>query len=441
MVFTGLKQRTIIMNRYISPVISSVDIPAKLNPGFYTLDNGVSVYEMAGGNTEIIKIDINIPAGSYYQNKPFCAASVNRMLTEGTTGFSSVEISEKTDYYGAFLQGGSDKDNAVMTLLVPRRHIEALMPLLAAVILSPVFPEHELGVFLQKQKQHFRIEQTKVRVLANAAYENTMFGSSHPYGIKPEEKDFGNINRELLTAFHRKHYFRDKWKIMVSGMIKPSDRSLINSYFGQIQFNNVDIKAITLPDISAAKVFVHREDAVQSAIRMGIRVPNRTHPDYPLLSLLNTLLGGYFGSRLMQNLREEKGYTYGIYSFLVNQARATSLNIATEVGADVTGPAIKEIYKEIRLLLEEPVSTEELNRVKSQIMGDLMRAMDGPFARADLLFSLLESGFGPDYIADYVQKIKDSTPESILEIAGKYLRISDMVEVVSGPDKNFRQRL
>lgn len=423
------------MNRYAPPTLNPVLLTGSLNPDSYRLDNGIEVYELSGGSADVIKIDILLAAGSRYQPTPLCASAANRLLTEGTESFSSSQISERVDYHGAFLQGNSDKDHASLTLLVPRRHLEALLPLFAEVMVSPRFPSDELDIFRDKRKQRFLIEQTKVKVLAQAVFNQAIFGSHHPYGHRLQLSDFDHLSREQLTAFHKQHYLKGGWKIVVSGTTHPSDRRLLNHYLGQIRFDAAPFQEKRLPDLpeSASSRFALRDDAVQSALRLGITMPVRNHPDYVGLTVLNTLLGGYFGSRLMQNLREEKGFTYGIHSVLIPLVKASFLVIVSEVGSDVTLPALQEIYHEVTRLSEEEAGEEELNLVKSQMVGEMIRLLDGPFAKADYLASLLDHNLLPSSIESEVAEIMAITPTRIMELANRYLPLSGLTRVVSGP--------
>jgi predicted Zn-dependent peptidase len=179
-------------------------------------------------------------------------------------------------------------------------------------------------------------------------------------------------------------------------------------------------------------VFLHKEGALQSAIRIGRRIITRSHPDYPGLSVLNTLLGGYFGSRLMSNIREDKGYTYGIGSAVVSLSAAGYFFISTEVGADVTSAALDEIYKEVELLRREAVDQEELAMVRNYMMGSFLKGIDGPFALIDRFKTIHLSGLDYDYFDRYLRTLESIGPEELKDLAVRYFDRNDLCELVVG---------
>jgi zinc protease len=159
---------------------------------------------------------------------------------------------------------------------------------------------------------------------------------------------------------------------------------------------------------------------------------NRKHEDFSGLQILNTVLGGYFGSRLMNNIREDKGYTYGIGSGISSLQQAGYLFMATEVGADVCSAALTEIYKEIELLKNEPIGEEELNLVRNYMLGSMLGSLENVFSHADKFKNIYFSGLDYDYYTNYIATVKAITAEDLLAIANKYLTTDHFIEVVIG---------
>jgi predicted Zn-dependent peptidase len=178
--------------------------------------------------------------------------------------------------------------------------------------------------------------------------------------------------------------------------------------------------------------FIEKPDAIQSAVRVGRLLFNKKDPDYFKFQVLNTVLGGYFGSRLMANIREDKGYTYGIGSGLASLVNGGYFFISTEVGVDVTNNTLSEIYKEIKLLREQPVNNEELETVRNYVLGQFLRSVDGPYSLADKFKAIWEFGLGYDYFENYFKAVKTITPKEIQELANKYLQEEDLIELVVG---------
>ena len=150
------------------------------------------------------------------------------------------------------------------------------------------------------------------------------------------------------------------------------------------------------------------------------------------MQVLSMVLGGYFGSRLMQNLRERNGFTYGVFSAMVNFQNAGYLAIATQVGTEVTEQALEQIATEIETLRNEPVPEQELALVKNIMAGEMMRILDGPFGIADVTTENILCGFDNSHIADNLRRIRTTTPEELRVLAQKYLDPNDIVTVVAG---------
>jgi predicted Zn-dependent peptidase len=180
------------------------------------------------------------------------------------------------------------------------------------------------------------------------------------------------------------------------------------------------------------EIIIDKPDAIQSAIRMGARSITRSHADFPGLQVLNCVLGGYFGSRLMANIREDKGYTYGIGSAVVALKDAGYLFIATEVGTEVCSSALEEIEKEINLLQTEPVEEEELNLVRNYMLGSMLGSLENAFSHADKFKNVYFSGLSYAYYENYINTVKNITAEELKKMANTYLQTADFTKVIVG---------
>jgi predicted Zn-dependent peptidase len=221
----------------------------------------------------------------------------------------------------------------------------------------------------------------------------------------------------------------------VAGKVNSNQIALINRHFGSDAWgtpNGVVACHHQLEPAADKKIFIPKPDAVQCAIRIGKATINKLHPDYQYLNVVNMILGGYFGSRLMSNIREEKGYTYGIGSGLVSYQKAGSFVIVSEVGKNVLPQALVEVYKEINKLRDDLVPNQELTLVKNYMMGGILRNFDGPFALLDSFRGLLEYNLEYDYLDNMINVVKSITPEQVRDIAQKYLDVNSLYEVVVG---------
>jgi len=399
------------------------------------LDNGIPIYLVNAGSQDVVKIEFLFSAGNYYQQIPLEAAVINAMLTEGTEHFSSSEIAEKLDYLGAYIQQSVDQDAATVSLLALKKHLPQALEIIEDVIKHPSFPSGELQTLLAKRKQQFVVDQTKVQYLAREKFNEKLFGGTHPYGQVLKAEHFDLLNPEQLLTFHCRYYMNESTKIIVSGKVDDTVVDLINKHFGNdilAKGSVQEFPSSSFQTTTEKHFFVEKQDAVQSAIRVGKMLVNRAHPDFNRLMVLNTVLGGYFGSRLMKNIREDKGYTYGIHSIAVTLQEAGYMVIVSEVGTDVCKEALKEIHLEIKKLREAPVSLEELQVAKNYMMGEVLRSFDGPFAISESVRTLAEYGLGYDYYDQMVSTIQNITPMELIDLANKYYTEGGMIEVVAG---------
>jgi predicted Zn-dependent peptidase len=258
-----------------------------------------------------------------------------------------------------------------------------------------------------------------------------IFGESHPYGRVYELEDFETLTLEDIRQHYKTHYDWGNANILVAGAIDEKSIALLNDTFGHIQ-PKISVEAPTYPlaDYTAKKERFSLKDAQQAALRVGMRSIDRSHSDFYKFSFVNTLFGAHFSSRLMTNIREDKGYTYGIYSYLSNYKNGNAWEISAEVGTSVADAALQEIYHEMERLSKEPVSNEEMLLVKNYLSGRLLSGLDGVFKQATYYKALLIFGLNYGYIYGLIKTIQTITAEDVMQIAQKYLQKESMTELV-----------
>jgi len=428
-----------ILNRTKQPKIFSINNVTLIKPSAYTLDNGIKCFAFSAGTQDLIKIQFAFYAGSSHQKKALSAFSANKLLTEGTTKFSSEEIANKVDYYGSYIELMAEKDMAYVSLYTLNKHIKSTLPLLEDIIKNSIFPEHELTIFLKNQKQEFITNSEKVNFIARAKFNEFIFGSEHPYGANAILSDFDKIKSSDLKSFHKANYHANNCFIVLAGSVNQEIIKTLNCSFGGTDWKLKTVQSsIKIPAIKtneAKNYLIKKEKAVQSSVRIGKVLFNKTTKDYHGLQVLNTLFGGYFGSRLMMNIREDKGYTYGIGSAIISLHQSGYFFITSEVGVDVCSKAIEEIYKELKKIRTEKVKLSELTTVKNYMTGSFLRSIDGPFALAERFTSIYEYGLDYEYYENLFQTIKTITPTKITELAEQYLNENSMFELVVGNKK------
>lgn len=424
-----------LLNRKKQPQLNSFAKLVLASPIKITLDNGMLVYMLHGGTQELTRIDLIFKAGSWYQPKTYVAYSVNKLLKEGTRHFSSNEISEKLDFYGTFLDTIPERDNAYVMLYSLNKHLDNTLPLLEEIVKAPVFPEEEIQLFINKEKQRFTVSSQKVKYIARTNFQEVIFGPQHPYGVKLKDTDFDQLEHDTFCRFHEEQYTPANCTIIVSGLIPSNLPEKLNALFGKNDWGKAQPLNLQIPEIQSSEQHFYKiikEDSLQSGIRIGRPLFNRSHPDYLAMSVLNNVLGGYFGSRLMTNLREDKGYTYGVGSGIVSFLNSGYFFITSELGSDYAESAVTEIMNEIKILREELVPESELELVKNYIYGSFLRSIDVPVALADKFRNVMEHNLDFTFYERFLETVKNITSEELRQLAQKYLQEKDLWTVMAG---------
>ncbi|HNW97284.1 MAG TPA: pitrilysin family protein [Bacteroidales bacterium] len=424
------------INRTIQPKIKSVEQVSLPKPIISELDNGIKVYAFDAGTEEVIKIEFVVEAGSWYQDKKLQAFSTIKMLTEGTKNHTAAELAEIFDFYGAYVETESERDYTYITLYTLNKNVEKLLPVFAEIIKEPVFPKKELSVLLTNTKQDQMVSMQKVSYVARIKFAEQLYGSSHPYGISPKPEDYRKITTDDLMQFYKKYYVPENIRIVISGKIQKNIIELLNTHFGKSKNTSGKKKITKLFPVEPAKEkkqIILQQNALQSGLRLGKILFSRNHPDFIGMNILSTILGGYFGSRLMTNIREDKGYTYGIGSAIISMRHSGYIFIASDVSANCREKAVDEIYKEIERLRKEPVPQKELELVKNYMAGTFLRKIDGPFAIAERFISTLDYGLDfNEYFTNYINTIKSITSEEIIKLASRHLQNNSFFETICG---------
>ncbi len=405
-------------------------IKAKQRP----LKNSASFFVIEGGEQDIVKLDFLYEAGSWYQNQPLVASITNAMLREGSTRLSARELSEQLDFYGAYFQPINENNYAGITLYTLNKYLEGSLSLISEMLHTPSFPEAELEILLNKRKQGYTIEMTKVENLARKNFLSSLFGREHPYGQFAELSDYDKITKKQLDSHFKQYYLKSNdFSIIASGKIDDSLSELLDTFFvSDRQANKIKRSKPSLNPSKQKRIHIEKADALQTAIRIGKPTINKLHADFIELDIVNTIIGGYFGSRLMTNLREEKGYTYGIYSVLGSLRESGYFGVMTEVAAEVADASLDEIRKELKKIRTEKISLVELQTVRNFMLGELLRMFDGSFALSTQFKSIYEYGLDYSFYDKYLYHIQNITPNRILELANFYLHEDSMYTVTAG---------
>jgi predicted Zn-dependent peptidase len=422
-----------MINRTIAPPIKdAVEFDLKLKPyEKYVLKNGVEVYAIDAGAEEVLQVEWIFYAGNWFEKNNLVAASTNFLLKNGTSTKSAFQVNEHFEYYGSYLNRNCYNETATLTLHCLNKHVETLLPVVRELLTDSVFPEEEIRIYKQNMKQRLNVNLKKCDFVAGRLIDAYLYGEDHPYGRYTRFEDFDAVSRESVVDFYKQYYQDGRFILFVSGKLPANLFALLDQYFGDL--NNKPITLAEIPFHGAEEKkyrVINDPQGVQGAIRMGTHFPNRHHPDFVKTQVLNNVFGGFFGSRLMSHIREEKGYTYGIYSYLENHIQQSAWVISTEAGRDVCEPAITEVYKEMAILRDEPVDEDELLLVRNYMMGSILGDLDGPFQIINRWKNIVLNGLGDDYFYQQIDTIRKVSATELQELANKYLVPENFYELV-----------
>lgn len=423
------------MNRKKAPAIKDATaFTLKLKPyDHYTLDNGVPVYCIHAGSQEVLQLEWVFYAGNCYEDTRGVAAATNFLLKNGTSAKTAFELNEAFDYYGAWCNRTCYNETAVVSLHCLTKHLGTLLPVVQEMLFDSVFPEEELQIYKQNAGQRLMVNLKKCEFVAGRLIDSYVYGDNHPYGVYTTPLDITSLELAPVKAFYERYYKQGKCALFVSGFLPPDLREQLNKNFGQA---SISAPSGSLPvahamPVAEKKFRVQNDpEAVQGAVRLATPFPNRHHPDFQKAIVLNNVFGGFFGSRLMSNIREDKGYTYGIYSYIQNHIQQSAWLVSTEAGKDVCEATIEEVYKEMALLREELVPEDELNLVRNYMIGGILGDLDGPFHIMAKWKNIILNNLDERYFYESIETIKNVRAEELRELANRYLQPDNFYELV-----------
>ncbi|HRI28928.1 MAG TPA: pitrilysin family protein [Chitinophagales bacterium] len=423
------------LDRSLAPSLQPVTQLHLQPPQAVKLNNGLQTYLFNTETQDIILIKLIFNAGKWQEPQPLVAKFTNSLIEEGTAHFTSRQLAEKIEFYGANLITRTGANHAEVNLSCLTRHLPHLLPILQELVTQATFPEQELQTEKQKARQRLAVAQQKNDYLAEQRFKALLYGSSHPYGYPTTPDAINAIQTSMLHAFYHTHYTPANCTAYIGGKFTNQHLQLINRYLGATTWNSPPPPQHTIapaPPYQPAKEYISKPGSLQAALFIGKPMFSKNHPHYMPLLFVNTLLGGFFGSRLMRNIREDKGYTYGIYSALVSMLQSGYFYIAAEVGQNVWQAAVEEIYKEIHRLQTQPVAPNELLTAKNYTLGKLLGQIDGTINTLATVQGLYMYGLTETHYTQLVQMVQNMTSEEVNHYAQLYLNPNSLTQVVAG---------
>lgn len=398
-------------------------------PEKFTLAGGQPLYAFRALQQDVVKLDLCFEAGKWYEPASGISHFTTQLIRKGTRTRTSFEIAEALDRLGAHLDCLAGFDSVTISLLVLRKNLFPALEILRDILLEASFPEEELRLEKEIFIQNLLVNNEKTSVLASREIRKVLFGTQHPYGNATEEKDAEQVAASQLQAF-----FRSSFHISTAYFIGPANdgemQQLLGFFNDKERSNSVGAMPVVEPGKSR---LVPKAGSVQASIRLGKRcMTKRAEADYFDAVMVNHLLGGYFGSRLMKNIREEKGLTYGIYSAMHHFQHDSFWVIAAEVNQQNVQPALDEIRKEIQLLQEVPVSADELEVARNYFVGSWQSDNATLFAVADKVRNIHDFRLPNNYYDQLLSHVRSMTAVDVQRSAQAHFSAEELVEISVG---------
>lgn len=419
-----------MLDRRTPPSYTQHNTLKLLQPDRINLANGAKAFIVRGGDQEVVKLELIFSAGRWFEDFPGVSFFSSHLLSKGTKTKTSNQIAQAFESLGIHLEITPGFDFVSITLFGLSKRINEGLSILFEICNSPAYPEVELARSKNIFLQNLKVNSDKTSYLAATAFREHLFGKNHPYGSEVNESHVQKITPEILSTFHDFHF--KHFVCFVTGKIPDALAKNIAETLNLLSFHPASVQSLQNTSSGSNLVKIEKSGSIQSSLRMGKSVIPKNHPDYPGLILANHALGGYFGSRLMQSLREDKGLTYGIHSAIHAFTHQTYFVISTDINKEQSDFAIDEIKSELRKFRLAPMDEDELELVKNHFLGSLFTEINTPFAHTEKLKNIYLNQLDESYYQNLVEVIQHITSFKVMELVEKYLHEERLLIVCAG---------
>ncbi|GGZ14381.1 zinc protease [Echinicola pacifica] len=422
-----------VLNRAKAPefqIPESIDL---IQPTKRTLANGVPLYFIPTAEIDAVRIELVTESNKKLLAEedglvPFFTLN---MLLEGTKTMSSEEIDTFFDHYASEVDTVSSFEQQGVSLLTTKKHFKRVLPVFRSLITEAIFPVKELEKRKSQKALTISLQHEQNGARANQLYRKALFGTSHPFGFIAEDYHVDAVSSEKLVDYYT-HKFLIQPELFVIGNLTEVEVDKIAEAFGDLAIHPT-LKEPEIYEIWPEKRLLEAKDkAVQSSIRMGQHLIPKSHPDYHALTVFNTILGGYFGGRLIKNIREEKGMTYGIYSSIGSLEKSDYWVVMADVQKGFADEVIEEVYKEIEILKTVPLDENELETVRNYMVGHFLSNFSNAFDLIGRFKGIHYAGLDYSFYESQLEYFKNFTADEVMEIGQKYFDRKNIIEVIVG---------
>lgn len=426
------------LDRTTPPPVRSFDRLTIPEPRRVTLDNGVRLVILDYGEQPIVRLSVVRNGGLCEAPSHAVANLMPELLRDGAGEYTSDRIADLIDFNGAWIKSNPTAHYTSFVVHSLNSRFADIFPIVTDMILRPRFDAEPFDAARQKAAARMDINLRKVNYLAGVEMNRLVMGDDHPLACTDTPESIMEVTREEVVGWYRKGLSSENFTVFLAGRITPEIERMVTDGFATFptgRFLELDYRPFVAQPTREATVRV--ADALQSAVKVAIPTIDRSHPDYIPLRLVVTTLGGYFGSRLMMNLREDKGYCYTVGAGLLGYNRNGIVDITTECDNRYVGGAIEEIQREIERMKDpSSYSPDELSRVKSSVMTSLASTLDTPFQMMDYYENQLINDIPADYFDMQQRAVAEASPESLSAIAAHYLTTDRIYRVIAGNPPN-----
>lgn len=413
----------------------------------FQLANGLIWLFSPQSDLPLVNINLTLKAGSLFEPpaKAGLAHLTATMLKLGSRKYPARQIAEELDFLGATLTTAANRDTAELRLTVLKKDLRPALEILQDILLHPTFPETELRAQITRAKASLQSDEDEPGIVAERAFRRALYGN-HPYGypVLGTPASLNRLSQRDLKEFHRRFYCPNNAILTIVGDLNLTEaEQLVREYFGSWEAGAPPPPAPAPESRITRRSFIKIDkDITQANMVLGLPGLSRSNPDFYAFQLLNYILGGGgFASRLMDNIRDNRGLAYSIHSSFEPGLVAGPFDIALETKNPSAGEALEEILRELARIRSEPVQDQELADAKAYLIGSLPLKMDSNAKRASLLGYLELYGLGLDYPWRYPEIINRLSREDLQEVARKYLDLDRLLLVVVGKQQDINLNL
>lgn len=409
-------------------------------PELERLGNGIPVYTLHNEQLDLIHIIINIRSGILHENRKHLAHFTYSLLKESSAAHSAAEIADLMDFYGAYMVVSGMLDRTTITLSIPANNITTILPVIYDFLSNPHYTPDRLDIYKKLKIKDLEYNSRKTDVRSTQLMLHAVFGDNRTAGQFPTRENLQAITLEQMQEHHRETFCAENITLFMTGNIREEIASCVRHLFNQVPNGtpSVSIRDLELPADPASVITEAMPDSVQSSISLCLVKDGYLSADRREFSFLSTITGGYFGSRLMQNLRERNGYTYGISAGSVYFGNQALFIINSDVNATQTQAAIHACFEELQRLQEEPIGAEELESARSYMLGDMLRDVDNSVSYLKRYAFWNAFGLDEREFQRLVDSIQNINAETLENLAKKHFKHNNFKQIIVGNILNLK---